>query len=755
LKKSITLLIKTLSYRFWLISSILFLSYTKSVAQQLFNGDLEEINPVSKLPTGWTLYDDELQKKAYNVSLDSLNKEHGKYAFTIENIGKGYNFGSVRYPIKRSFYGQRITLKGFIKTMDVHSGYAALYVMVNSKTKSLAFNNMEDHKVTGTSDWHEYSISVPYDEKEAQNIEVGAFLQGDGKMWVDNMRLFIDGKPIDSVNNYRSEDVVAKTFPTPKYHIDTIKINPYTIINLTLLGELWGFLKYYHPNIGDGHLNWDEELIKILPVVAKLRTAATLSDSLENWVDRLGIPANCTNCTKLTDTKDISLRPSYGDLLTNELFKSSLLQKLRIIIANRTPGRNYYVSATQSGTVEFQHEDPDFENLYPDLGHRLVALFRYWNMIQYFCPNKQQIGVKWESILREFVPLMIQARNAASYNLLVAKLVSDIHDSHAIISSQVLNQYKGANTIALRCRFIEGKLVVIGYFKDSLNLAKKIKRGDIITRINGRHVADALKKYLPITSGSNDNTRLREVVYEYLLRTNLPYMLLETNNGSRTSHFKILTMKYDGNTIQPDSSGLKNAGYTLIKPDVGYMYAAKLSNKDLPGLVLKFMHTKGMIIDLRCYPKDDIAFTLSRFIKPLTSPFVQFSIADITYPGVFKKIATYNCGNAHPLNYKGKVIILVDQYTQSAAEFTAMALQSSPNATVMGTMTAGADGETTQVVLPGGIVTRYSSAATFYPDGTSAQGKGVQINYYVGQTIKGIRANKDAQISKALELLNL
>ena len=34
------------------------------------------------------------------------------------------------------------------------------------------------------------------------------------------------------------------------------------IEDLHVLGMIWGFLKYYHPNIASGMFNWDNELCK-------------------------------------------------------------------------------------------------------------------------------------------------------------------------------------------------------------------------------------------------------------------------------------------------------------------------------------------------------------------------------------------------------------------------------------------------------------------------------------------------------------
>lgn len=59
--------------------------------------------------------------------------------------------------------------------------------------------------------------------------------------------------------------------------------------------------------------------------------------------------------------------------------------------------------ATGIGNPEFKHENGYSNNTYPDAGIRLVALYRYWNMIQCF-PDRHLIGEDWNKVLPEFIP---------------------------------------------------------------------------------------------------------------------------------------------------------------------------------------------------------------------------------------------------------------------------------------------------------------------------------------------------------------
>ena len=54
---------------------------------------------------------------------------------------------------------------------------------------------MEKQDLHGTNDWKEYSVTVPA-SSGAVRYYIGAFLAGTGKMWVDDLRVLVDGKPL-------------------------------------------------------------------------------------------------------------------------------------------------------------------------------------------------------------------------------------------------------------------------------------------------------------------------------------------------------------------------------------------------------------------------------------------------------------------------------------------------------------------------------------------------------------------------------
>ena len=82
-----------------------------------------------------------------------------------------------------------------------------------------------------------------------------------------------------------------------------------------------------------------------------------------------------------------------------------------------------------------------------------------------------------------------------------------------------------------------------------------------------------------------------------------------------------------------------------------------------------------------------------------------------------------------------------------------MAFRIAPNATVIGSTTAGADGNVSGFYLPGGLYTMFSGISILYPDGTATQRIGIVPDIEVKRTQKGIKENRDELVEKAIELI--
>ena len=99
------------------------------------------------------------------------------------------------------------------------------------------------------------------------------------------------------------------------------------------------------------------------------------------------------------------------------------------------------------------------------------------------------------------------------------------------------------------------------------------------------------------------------------------------------------------------------------------------------------------------------------------------------------------------------LIIIVDVNTQSHAEYVTMALQTVPNSIVIGSITAGADGNMSFLDLPYYENTTFSGHGVYYPDGTQTQRVGIKIDKVIKPTIQGYKEGRDELLEMATEMI--
>jgi C-terminal processing protease CtpA/Prc len=132
---------------------------------------------------------------------------------------------------------------------------------------------------------------------------------------------------------------------------------------------------------------------------------------------------------------------------------------------------------------------------------------------------------------------------------------------------------------------------------------------------------------------------------------------------------------------------------------------------------------------------------------------VYFTNGHVGNPGLFTETDAMVCGEENKNAYGGKLIILVNEISQSQAEYTAMALRSVPGAIVVGSTTSGADGNVSDFTLPGGLRSMISGIGVFYPDGKPTQRVGIVPDHTVLPTISGVKAGRDELLEFAVKLI--
>ena len=359
-----------------------------------------EVEQAGTMPRGWG------GGPPGTISIDEVIVHTGRRSARLErNTASPEMFSTITKAVPVDFGGTSVEWRGFLRTEDVGE-FTGLWLREDGPAGAVAFDNMQQRQIKGTHGWTEYWITLPL-RSEARQIYFGVLIAGTGKVFADDLQLLVDGKPV--WESPKVEQVKTVALDTDHEFdagskIDLGSLTPVQIQNLEMLGKVWGFVKYHHPAVAAGKYNWDYELFRVMPKVLAANNRDAADAAVAEWIRGLGDVSDCrTNCTELSG-KELHFGPQLSWFNDDAALGADLAQLLRTIYRNRARGSKFYISHVKGvGNPAFDHE-PAYPNVrFPDPGYQLLALYRYWNIIEYWYPNRNVLDQDWNDVLRELI----------------------------------------------------------------------------------------------------------------------------------------------------------------------------------------------------------------------------------------------------------------------------------------------------------------------------------------------------------------
>ena len=213
----------------------------------------------------------------------------------------------------------------------------------------------------------------------------------------------------------------------------------------------------------------------------------------------------------------------------------------------------------------------------------------------------------------------------------------------------------------------------------------------------------------------------------------------------------------------PNSQGDRSGDILRVLPgNVGYADLDRLQVPQVDEMFEKFKDCPAIIFDDRGYPqgtawqiaprlteKADLVAAMFKRRDPMSPDFPdgeRFSSQEVT-------TFLQRLPRTDKWRYHGRTIMLIDERTISQAEHTGLFLEAANGTKFIGTPTQGANGDVTNLSVPGGIYVRFTGQAVTHADGRQLQRVGLQPTVEVRPTLAGIRAGKDEVLDRAIEYL--
>ena len=528
--------------------------------------------------------------------------------------------------------------------------------------------------------------------------------------------------------------------------------SPDEVSRLAELGQVWGFLKYFHPGVATGTINWDSAVVDAVPRVRAARSTADYNIVISSLLDAAGAVRSCSGACNAAGPDSLRKNVDFRWLAGSRTLNPDLVKKLEFVRDNRHVGAGRYIRFTN--TAAFQTDTAFSAPEYPSEGVRLLALFRFWNAARYYFPYMYVNGSDWNAVLPEFIPRLIAARNAEEYQLALVELSARINDAHVGASSTVIANALGSRNPSFDVRAVEGKIVVWKPARGLTAFCCGLQVGDVVTHVDGVPVELRRSAFTKYVAAGNPSVLERKLIGN-VVRARGDSVTYGIERAGKSLTLRVaMAPQITGTTAPPLPVYPVTELAKVLPGNIGYINMGDITTQQVDSAIAIVKNTSGIVMDVRNYPRGTM-YLFANFFNPKSVPFVKFTTFDSTYPGQVVWTPPYMAGrpNGNPDHYRGRVAILIDERTQSHAEFSTMALRTAPENKVIGSQTAGADGNITPFMLPGGVRTLFTGLGVYYPDGRPTQRIGIVPDIEIRPTLKGIREGRDEVLERALEYI--
>jgi len=147
----------------------------------------------ASLPKGWEF--SSTAPESYVAQLDTTVFRSGKASGCLKSIAAVSPHSSavlMQHILAINYRQRRLRMTGYVRTANVR-GWAGLFMRVDPpQGPALAFDNMENRPIQGSTDWKRYSIELNVPQESAR-ISFGALLAGSGEVWLDDVEFETTG----------------------------------------------------------------------------------------------------------------------------------------------------------------------------------------------------------------------------------------------------------------------------------------------------------------------------------------------------------------------------------------------------------------------------------------------------------------------------------------------------------------------------------------------------------------------------------
>ncbi len=606
--------------------------------------------------------------------------------------------------------------------------------------------------------WATYSIEANVSE-DAERIIIGGLLFGSGRAWMDAGSFSIIG-------TLRSEP------PEPRREISDAGIT-----NITALARLLGAVRFFHPSDGVTQQDWETFAVQAVravePAASPRELARTLQDLFAPLAPTVQVYAGETPPALPADLQPenreglrMVRQRNYGVRLGPD---SNTYQSGRVMVAapatgvpagfedpaapyvmNLAPGVTARVpltlfvsdTGTLPGLPSVATQDA-WQRTTNDRTTRLATVVLAWSVLQNFYPYFDVTPVDWPAQLARALRGAATDGSLADFHATLEVLNAALSDGHGSVGPGP----SVGGALPVIWDWIENGLIVT-QVKDPQS---GLQRGDRVLSVDGSPVEDWLGWLEARISGATPqwvrNISLRRLTYCYAPVTRIA-LEIEPYSAPGTRRTLNVTCRNDNSWSEPKPSTVAQ-----LEPGIYYVDIDRLTEADWRNALPQLANANGIVFDLRGYPR--IANYLSHLTRePITS--AQWLIPVPAKPDQtgmrFEGGARWDIRPMEPY-LNARRVFLTGGNAISFAESVMGIVEAYKLAEIVGSTTAGTNGNTNTIPLPAGMRMVFTGMKVLKHDDSRHHGVGIAPTVPTSRTRGGAAEGIDEVLRRGIDVV--
>ncbi len=388
------------------------------------------------------------------------------------------------------------------------------------------------------------------------------------------------------------------------------------------------------------------------------------------------------------------------------------------------------------------------ESMVSDNVHtRLANVIILWNSVQHFSPALHYMKLDWDIYLKKAIKASFYDKTMEDHRATLSQMLNPLKDSHATVYYSVL--LPPIYYPPIKWEWIQKKLVITQVVDSTLHL----NRGDVVTKINDIRSSTYWSSIKEHVAGATESRKNYMAINESLAGKKESILKLDIKRSDGTVFKTALTRNLkEFEYITKISASHAINSFDEISQGIYYLNLNKVSYDELNEKIPLLAHAKGLVIDVRSYPK----WQTIQFISHLTSRPVEWmhtGIPVVNHPD--RKKLFYIKDSAliiypKPPLLTCKMYFLTGGGAISYAEDLLGIIKNYNLAKIVGEPTAGSTGNTNNVFLLGGLFTPLTGMNVTTQKGKQFNTRGIMPDYVIKSRIEDIRLGRDALLEFAL-----